>query len=51
MVHSFVSGNYCLGKLVQQSVVRLFQYLEISDEDRELHRIYDTEIIQLGKPC
>jgi hypothetical protein len=38
-----------LGKLLQQSVVRLFQYLEISDEDRELHRIYDTEIIELGK--
>jgi hypothetical protein len=37
------------GKLVQQSVVRLFQYLEISDEDREQHRIYDTEIIELGQ--
>ncbi len=39
----------CTGKLVQQSVVRLFQYLEISDEDREQHRIYDTEIIELGQ--
>jgi hypothetical protein len=46
--HAKLFVNYFLGKLVQQSVVRLFQYLEISDEDRELHRIYDTEIIELG---
>ena len=36
------------GKLILQSVHRLFQYLEVDEEQREHHRIYTDEIIQLG---
>lgn len=42
-------SQYAFGKQVQQSVVRLFQYLEIEDEEvRNNHRICDSEIIELG---
>jgi len=42
-------AQYTFGKLVQQAASRLFHYLEIEDsEQRDNHRIYDSEIIELG---
>ena len=42
-------SQYAFGKSLQMAVVRLFQYLEVEeDEERGEHRIYDGEIIELG---
>jgi len=41
-------AQYAFGKLIQQTIHRLFQYLEVDDNQREHHRIYTDEIIQLG---
>jgi len=42
-------SQYAFGKTLQMAVVRLFQYLEVEEEeDRGDHRIFDSEIIELG---
>jgi len=42
-------SQYAFGKTLQLAVVRLFQYLEVEEEgERGDHRIYDSEIIELG---
>ena len=42
-------AQYALGKQLQQSVKRLFEYLEIDDKEvKDLHRIFYSEIIELG---
>jgi len=42
-------AQHTFGKLVQAAAARLFHYLEIEDgEQRAEHRLYDSEVIELG---
>jgi len=41
-------SQYLFGKLVQHTATRLFAYLEVAEDERDHHRIYDHEIIELS---
>jgi hypothetical protein len=40
--------QYAFGRLLEKSMERLFEYLEIDQTDRSKHRLYFNEIIELS---